>query len=135
MRLVKWVISLVLVFVCLGGCSNSTSQIAYEEALSSGRPTVVEFVTSACPACVEMKPIIEDLRETYEGKLNILVLDSSRNRSLSARFTIRYVPTFILFDQAGDQLSFVEAGNIVDRHVGYWPKQDFVACLTELGMV
>ncbi len=130
-------ISLVLL-VCLAGslvlsvaCSKGSSSdwvgaIPLEEALSNGKPTVAEFGAATCVPCKAMKPVLEEIVAEYGDRLNLSFIDVRHNTVLPTKYKISLIPTQIFLDSGGQE---------VTRHVGYWPKEDVVAHLEELGFL
>jgi thioredoxin 1 len=130
-------ISLIL-FVCLAaslmlsnGCSKTDSSdwvgaTPLNEALANGKPTVAEFGAATCIPCKAMKPILEEIVAEYGDKLNLSFTDVRIHTGVAAKYKISLMPTQIFFDSAGQE---------VTRHVGYWPKEDVLAHLEELGFI
>jgi rhodanese-related sulfurtransferase len=75
----------------------------FEAALSSGRPTLLDFSTDWCPPCRVTAPILEELREEYKGRVNILTANADNERELVQRFGVEWYPTFIFFDSDGEE--------------------------------
>jgi len=93
---------------------------AYDEAgdpvvpaigMASSKPRLVEFYTDNCPACRQMRPAIDKLREDCtDGAVEVVLinLDDPRNTHLADRYNLRGVPTVSLFDSSG-----AETGRLV----------------------
>jgi len=119
--------SLVLSVACSrGGGSGWVGATPLEEALSNGKPTVAEFGASTCIPCKAMKPILEEIVAEYGDKLNLSFTDIRIHTNVATKYKISLMPTQIFFDSAGQE---------VTRHVGYWPKEDVLAHLEELGFL
>ena len=141
MRKMKKGISLILL-VCLAvslvvsvACSKSdgtgdnsgwVGTTPLEEALANGKPTVAEFGASTCTPCKRMKPILEEIIAEHGDKLNLSFTDVRIHTSIATKYKISLMPTQIFFDSAGQE---------VTRHVGYWPKEEVMAHLEELGFI
>ena len=76
------------------------------------QPLVVDFWASWCGPCRMVAPIIEELAETYAGKVVIGKCDVEDNEDLAAEFGIRNIPTILFFKN----------GEVVDKLVGAQPK-------------
>jgi len=97
-----------------------------EEALTNGKPTVAEFGATTCIPCKRMKPIMEEIAAEYSDRLNMSFVDVSKIREMAERYAITLIPTQIFFDSSGQEVA---------RHIGYWPKEDVVAKLQEIGAI
>jgi thioredoxin 1 len=115
------------------GCSRSGGDSSewegttpLSEALANGKPTVAEFGAATCVPCKAMKPILEEIVAEYGDKLNLSFTDVRIHTGVAAKYKITLMPTQIFFDSGGQE---------VTRHVGFWPKEDVVAHLQELGLL
>jgi len=88
----------------------------FDELLKDPRPLIVDFWAEWCGPCRMIAPIIEELAETYKGKVNIGKLDVDENNEISTRFGIRNIPTILFFKQ----------GQLVDTQVGATQKSVLV---------
>jgi len=68
-----------------------------EEVLDSAVPTVVDFTATWCGPCKLIAPIVEELSETYAGKINMGKLDVDESPGVAAKYGIRSVPTLLFF--------------------------------------
>ena len=112
-------------------CSRSDNVVwvgatPLNEALANGKPTVGEFGATTCVPCKAMKPILEGIVAEYDDKLNLSFTDLRIHPNVATKYKISLMPTQIFFDSAGEE---------VTRHVGYWPKEDVLAHLEELGFI
>ena len=101
------------------------ASIPLEQALSSGLPTIAEFGRGVCVPCKEMKPILEELAMEYEGKLNVVIVEVDDHMDQTRQYGIMAIPTQIFFDGSGKE---------VTRHVGFWPKEEIIEQLKEMGI-
>jgi thioredoxin 1 len=121
------VASLVLPVACSRGDSSDwVGATPLEEALSNGKPTVAEFGAATCIPCKRMKPVLEELVAEHGDKLNLSFTDVRIHTNLATKYKIVYMPTQVFFDSGGQEVS---------RHVGFWPKEDVLAHLEELGLL
>ena len=129
-----WVISLLLVSILLllTGCSRTATDsytplatTPLEKALSSGTPTVAEFGRGTCIPCKEMKPILDELALSYKDKLNVVIVSVDDYQSLTSRYSIMAIPTQIFFDSTGTETF---------RHIGFYPKNDIIIKLRQMGI-
>ena len=119
-------VSLLTVACSKGSSSDWIGATPLEEALSNGKPTIAEFGAATCVPCKAMKPILEGIVAEYGDKVNLSFTDVRIHTNVATKYHITLMPTQIFFDSAGQE---------VTRHVGYWPKEDVLAHLEELGFL
>ena len=125
--LVFFVVSLVPSVACSRGDSSEwVGATPLEEALSNGKPTVAEFGAATCIPCKRMKPVLEELVAEHGDRLNMSFVDVRNHTDLTSQYRITSIPTQVFFDSGGQE---------VTRHVGFWPKEEIMAHLEELGLL
>ena len=65
-------------------------------------PALIDFYADWCGPCKMVAPILEELSEEYDGKVNIYKVDTEAQQELSAIFQIRSIPS-MLFIPLGKQ--------------------------------
>jgi thioredoxin 1 len=83
-----------------------------EEVLKSDTPALIDFWATWCAPCKAIAPVLEEMAETYNGKLKVTKMNVDESPSVPGKYGIRGIPTLILFKD----------GKIVDRLVGAVPK-------------
>ena len=96
-----------------------------DKARRSEKATLVEFGAQGCGACDAMAPMLEELRQEYAGRCSILVVPVSEQQILAARYNIKSIPVQVFFDKDGKEFF---------RHIGFFPREQIVAKLDELGV-
>lgn len=86
-------------------------------------PVLVDFHADWCGPCKAMAPVLDDLARDRSGELLVAKLDTDRNPRSAARFSIRGIPTLILFRE----------GREVARRTGAVPRRDVEALLASDG--
>ena len=119
-------VSMLTVACSNGSSSDWVGATPLEEALSNGKPTIAEFGAATCIPCKKMKPVLEELIAEHGDKLNLSFVDVRSRSDLARKYKIELIPTQVFFDSGGQE---------VTRHVGFWPKEDVVAHLQELGLL
>lgn len=118
--------SLLAVACSRADSSDWVGATPLQEALTNGKPTVVEFGASTCVPCKAMRPVLEEIIADYGDRLNLSFTDIRVNPRVAEQHGITLMPTQIFFDAEGQEVS---------RHVGFWPKGEVLAHLEELGFL
>jgi thioredoxin 1 len=72
-----------------------------------------------------MAPILEELKQEYEGRADIIFIDVWKDPSQAQKYKIRAIPTQIFYDAEGNE---------VFRHTGFMDKKRIVDMLIRLGV-
>jgi len=83
--------------------------------IDSAVPTVVDFWAPWCGPCRQIAPVLEELAETYKGRVNVAKVNVDHNR-LGSEYGIQGIPTLIAFKD----------GQIVGRLVGFGGRKSIV---------
>ena len=67
------------------------------EVVKSSTPVLVDFWAAWCAPCRAIAPTIEAIAEEYKGRVKVGKLDVDANGSTSAKYSIRGIPTLLLF--------------------------------------
>lgn len=127
----RFITALIVTLVCLAHLPAlaaelpSANEAAVRAALSSGRPSVVDFGARSCIPCKKMAPILEELNRELRGRANVLFNDVWKDDALARDYRIQMIPTQIFFNAKGAE---------VKRHMGYMDKPDIMKELKALGM-
>lgn len=84
-----------------------------------------------------MAPVVQELKKEYEGRMQVIVAETSRSDSqqLAAQFGIQYVPTFIVIDQNGNIVPWVDnQGNQMPMFVGGLTKEELKAQMDKVAL-
>lgn len=93
------------------------------QILKSDVPALVDFWASWCAPCRAIAPIVEEMANTYKGKIKVAKINVDDNPSTPGKYGVRGIPTLILFKD----------GKIVDQLVGAVPKNQ-IKDLIEKGL-
>jgi len=99
---------------------------AFQAALKSGRPTLLDFASKSCPACIRLRPVMGALKDAHKERINVLFLEVSANRDLALYYKVRLVPTLIFFDAQGRE---------VHREMGFMRQEAIEKVLRDLKLL
>jgi thioredoxin 1 len=71
----------------------------FQEIVQSETPTLVDFFATWCGPCQTMMPVLDQLKDKMGDKIRIIKIDIDKNQDVAAKFKVRGVPTFVLFQQ------------------------------------
>lgn len=71
-------------------------------------PAIIDFYADWCGPCKMVAPVLEELSNEYEGKLNIYKVDTEVEQELSAVFRIRSIPSILFIPK--DKQPMMQAG-------------------------
>jgi thioredoxin 1 len=82
------------------------------KVLEATAPVVVDFWAEWCGPCRLLAPVIDQLAEEYDGRIQFVEVNVDENPDVAMTYGVEGIPTLILFHE----------GEVVDRIVGYLPK-------------
>jgi len=94
-------------------------------ALKNSLPTMVDFGSTTCMPCIQMKPIIEELQKEIPDKANILFINVNEQPVLTRQYKITLIPLQVFFDKSGTEIY---------RHIGFYPKDSIMVWLNKAGL-
>lgn len=83
-------------------------QAGFEALLEKGLPVVVDFSATWCGPCQALAPTLEELAETYKGKISVCKIDVDAVPELTRKFGVRNIPAVF----------FLKNGEVVDKNIG-----------------
>ncbi|XP_022735642.1 thioredoxin-like protein HCF164, chloroplastic [Durio zibethinus] len=97
----------------------SAVAVPYEEALSNGKPTVIEFYADWCEVCWELAPDVYKVEQQYRDHANFVMLnvDNTKWEQELDEFGVEVITHFAFLDKDGNKEGHV---------VGRFPRKYFL---------
>ena len=99
-----------------------TDQNFQTEVLNSSEPVVVDFWAEWCGPCKQMTPIVDEISESFKGKVKVVKINIDENPNIPTQYGIRGIPTFIVFKD----------GQAVETKVGGMSKTQFTEWVSKI---
>jgi len=80
-----------------------TTAATIDRILASGRPTLVVFEKPGCGPCQSLRPVLDDIAHSFEGRVLVLRVTDSSEGWLAARYHLAFVPTLTFWRDGTEQ--------------------------------
>jgi thioredoxin 1 len=107
-------------------CSNAGDiDPVLNKAKAEGKIVMLELGSVGCIPCEQMKPVMQKLRETYMGKLDVIFIDVRQDNKTGRRFGVNMIPTQVFLDNKGKEFH---------RHIGFYSYDEIAPVLKQAGI-
>jgi thioredoxin 1 len=107
------------------GEAKDAASGATESGVKAALPRLVDLGAGKCIPCKKMAPILEELKKEYAGRMEVEFIDVWKNPDAGKAYGVEMIPTQIFYDASGKEL---------ERHTGFFGKEDILAKWKELGV-
>jgi len=92
-----------------------------DQVSNSPDPVLLDYWAEWCGPCKMIAPVLSEIAEEYEGKLNVAKINIDENPDTPRKYGIRGIPTLMLFKN----------GNVEATKVGAVSKTQLTAFIDE----
>ncbi len=116
----------IIALLMLSGYGNAAEvDTVLDNARKEGKFVMLELGSVGCIPCEKMKPVMERLRTSYKGKLEVFFVDVRKDRDTARRFNVFAIPTQVFLDKNGKEFH---------RHMGFYGYEEIVPALKKAGL-
>jgi thioredoxin 1 len=65
------------------------------------KPCVIDFYADWCGPCKMVAPVLEELANDFDGKINVYKVNTEEEQDLASAFGIRSIPSFLFVPAEG----------------------------------
>jgi thioredoxin 1 len=126
MKLLRTTLTVLIGTLLLSGCSQASdvdSMLA--QAKKDGKVVMLELGSVGCIPCEQMKPVMQKLRDTYQGKLDVIFIDVRKDHDTARRFAVHIIPVQVFLDKTGKEFH---------RHFGFYSYEEITDMLKKAGI-
>jgi thioredoxin 1 len=110
----------------LSGCSRASDvDDVLAQAKKDGKVVMLELGSVGCIPCEQMKPVMAQLSDSYQGRLEIIFIDVKKDKEAARRYRVYMIPVQVFLDRDGREFH---------RHVGFYPYAEIASVLRNAGI-
>jgi thioredoxin 1 len=125
---IMWTMALMvsMAFFLFPSLSRSDTLPLPKTAAGAALPRMVDLGRGQCTPCKMMVPVLEELKRTYTGIIDIEYINIAQNPGAMQKLglPVRAVPFQAFYDASG---------KIVKRHYGYMSREEILQAFKDLG--
>jgi len=76
---------------------------------------LIDFYADWCMPCVMMGPVVDDMAERFEGKINFGKVNIEDEQKLAEKYNVSSIPNFVVFKD----------GKVIKQFIGGMDEEDF----------
>lgn len=80
----------------------------FDSIIRKSNIVLVDFFAEWCMPCVMLVPVIDELSETFKGKVNFIKINVDESHETASKFKIMSIPTLLI----------LKKGEVVERITG-----------------
>jgi|TARA_B110000438_G_scaffold293600_1_gene333733 thiol-disulfide isomerase/thioredoxin len=102
--------------------AESSENIKTSGFLSQDQPTIVEFMSPTCMACLVSKPTVSAMKDLYGDKVKFVEIDVTKQefKDDAREYGVSSTPTFVMFNADGEEkyrFSGIAKSRIMDPEI------------------
>jgi len=126
MKIGRTSLAVLIGVLLLSGCSEASDvDGVLAQAKKDKKVVMLELGSVGCIPCEQMKPVMQQLRDTYKGKLEVLFIDVREDNKTGRQFGVHMIPTQVFLDMNGKEFH---------RHIGYYAYEEIEPVLKKAGL-